>query len=645
MRCTIGLFTAALLWSTTLPAADEQIEQVLVTASRQAEDGSKLPLAWTGIDAKDLQLISHTHINEAMQQVPGTWIARGNGQESLIALRSPVLTGAGSCGAFLVAGDSISLRAPGFCNVNQLFDANTEQAGRIEVIRGPATALYGSNAMHGVINVLSAAPPAAEDQNLALEAGPWDYYRAKYRFGNTWGAHGVSARVNGTTDGGYLDDAGYDQQKATLRYDYAGNVWQVSNVLDVANLNQETAGYLQEGYKAYEDEAVKRNNPNPEAYRDAWSLRLHSKASRSLGDQHTLVITPYLRDNDMKFLMHFVPWQPVEKNDHNSLGLRTSVVSDLSFGTWANGIELEYTEGHLREYQEKDFSPNQPAGIHYDYEVDASLAAAYSQLRSALGDNWELIGGVRVEYSYYDYDNRICDGPACEPGASACRFYRPADRNDDFTDWTVNAGASYNIGSDDIVYLRAPRRETRGPGALFYRLFYYILRHYSDLKVDEKAHDTRLISRRALNSMLRLRENLRYMKAIYAMIGYRTEALPVDEPLHRDRDRFSDQFRTSLLAITSYTSFLRTLLLWIFLFSLFFLGLVVFNAVKVKLTNVDLLGNYHQTVSGWTFLVVLISIFFAITCLNLYIMSIYLSNIYNEIKQRPLYIIESVKRF
>ena len=86
-----------------------------------------------------------------MQRVPGTWISRGNGQESLTALRSPVLTGAGSCGAFYMAADNISLRAPGFCNVNQLFDANTEQAGRIEVLRGPATALYGSNAMHGVI--------------------------------------------------------------------------------------------------------------------------------------------------------------------------------------------------------------------------------------------------------------------------------------------------------------------------------------------------------------------------------------------------------------------------------------------------------------------------------------------------------------
>jgi hypothetical protein len=43
--------------------------------------------------------------------------------------------------------------------------------------------------------------------------------------------------------------------------------------------------------------------------------------------------------------------------------------------------------------------------------------------------------------------------------------------------------------------------------------------------------------------------------------------------------------------------------------------------------------------------VVLTSIFFAITCLMLYIMSIYLANIYQEIKHRPMYIIESVQRF
>ena len=90
-----------------------------------------------------------------------------------------------------MAWDGISLRAPGFCNINQLFDANTEQADRIEVIKGPATALYGSNAMHGVINVLSAAPSEQLDHNIAVEAGPDDYYRGKYRYSNTYGRHGV----------------------------------------------------------------------------------------------------------------------------------------------------------------------------------------------------------------------------------------------------------------------------------------------------------------------------------------------------------------------------------------------------------------------------------------------------------------------
>ena len=198
----------------------------------------------------------------------------------------------------------------------------------------------------------------------------------------------------------------------------------------------------------------------------------------------------------------------------------------------------------------------------------------------------------------------------------------------------------------DIVYLRAQKRGARVRNRPFVGLFYWILRRYSDLRIDPLAHDTRLISRRALNSLLRLRENLRYMKAIYSLVGYQTTHLETDTPLaHRPNVSFGEQFRTSLVAITSFTTFLRSLMLWIFLISLLFLGIVIFNAVKVKLTNVDIFGTAYDAVPGWTFLVVLISIFFAITCLNIYLVSIYLSNIYQEIKQRPLYIVESVQRF
>ncbi len=197
----------------------------------------------------------------------------------------------------------------------------------------------------------------------------------------------------------------------------------------------------------------------------------------------------------------------------------------------------------------------------------------------------------------------------------------------------------------DIVYLRAKTREV-GSQSIFYSLFYYILRKYSDLQVDEKAHNTRIISRRALNSLLRLRENLRYMKAIYAIVGYKNASIDVEQPLTKDlNESFAERFRTSMIAITSFTNFLRSVLLWIFIFSLLFLIVVISNTLMVKFAGHDLFGKEQQAISGWAFTVVLMSVFFAITCLNLYIMSIYLSNIYNEIKQRPLYIIESIKRF
>jgi hypothetical protein len=198
----------------------------------------------------------------------------------------------------------------------------------------------------------------------------------------------------------------------------------------------------------------------------------------------------------------------------------------------------------------------------------------------------------------------------------------------------------------DVVYLRARERQLSFASKQLYALFYTIMRRYSGLQLDPLAHHSRLISRRALNSLLRLRENSHYLKAIYALVGYNTSFLEVEVPLQPEPGAsLGTQFRNSLVAVTSFTTFLRSLLLWIFLGSVLVAGVTIYNAVKVRLTNIDIFGDHHETLSGWAFLVVLISIFFAITCLNLYIMSIYLSNIYTELKNRPPYIIESVKRY
>ena len=429
---------------------DETIETVIVTASRDADAASTLPTAWSIVDRSVLQRIAPQHSNQVFNRVAGSWVSRGNGQESLISLRSPVLTGAGSCGAFMTAQDGISMRSPGFCNVNQLFDANLLQAGKVEVLKGPATVVFGSNALHGIINVLT--PTVAQTPNqVRVEAGSRDYYRLSAS--GAFDSVALSAQT--ARYGGYQDESGYKQQKATLRLDHEWQDWRVSGALEGSNLDQETAGYIR-GFAAYEDDDAREENPNPEAYRDAWSARGHLNFSRDWGGAGELSLKPYWRSNSMTFLQHYLPWKATETNRHQSIGLQAMLSGRSDRLGWRVGMDLDRTNGSLLETQAEFFSPNQPDGIHYDYEVDADALAAFTHLDWALTERWQLDAGIRLEETRYDYQNRTGDGPACAPSASACRFYRPASQKDSFSDWTGNVALSHH-SEDRTVFVKAAR--------------------------------------------------------------------------------------------------------------------------------------------------------------------------------------------
>ena len=447
----------------TAAQQDETIETVIVTASRNADAASTLPTAWSIVDQSVLQRIAPQHSNQVFNRVAGSWISRGNGQESLISLRSPVLTGAGSCGAFMTAQDGISMRSPGFCNVNQLFDANLLQAGKVEVLKGPATVVFGSNALHGIINVLT--PTVAQTPNqVRVEAGSRDYYRLSAS--GAFDSVALSAQT--ARYGGYQDESGYKQQKATLRLDHEWQDWRVSGAVEGSNLDQETAGYIR-GFEAYEDDDAREANPNPEAYRDAWSARGHLNFSRDWGVAGELSLKPYWRSNSMTFLQHYLPWKATETNRHHSIGLQAMLSGRSNRLGWRVGMDMDRTNGALLETQAEFFSPNQPDGVHYDYEVDADALAAFTHLDWALTERWQLDAGIRLEETRYDYQNRTADGPACAPSASACRFYRPASQKDSFSDWTGNVALSHH-SEDRTVFVKAARGFRAPQATELYRL-------------------------------------------------------------------------------------------------------------------------------------------------------------------------------
>lgn len=433
-------------------------EVISITASKQSLKVYETPDSLSVLLPSDIAAIAPQHINQVLAAVPGTWISRGNGQEHLTAIRSPVLTGAGSCGAFFMGLDGISIRAPGFCNANQLFDINYEQAGRVDVLRSPASTLYGGNALHGVINVISAnAFDHSQDpylnNNASFNVGANGFMRLSNAYGKT-SENGDSAwlnLVNVTNETGYQTESGYDQQKMTHIYQTNGPQWQTKTVLDLSNLNQQTAGFIQ-GFESYKDEAIRRINPNPEAFRNAKSLRGYTQASTQT-DYGKLTLTPFLRVNDMAFLQHFLPWQALEENSHTSLGLQSKLDYQLGDVSLVSGLDIDYTHGSLVETQEQDFSPAIPAGTHYDYQVKATQLAAYTQAQWSL-EQWQFRLGARLERNVYNYDNRA-DGPsACAPSVALCRFSRPADQSLGFTALSPSANAQYQFSPDAFWYLK-----------------------------------------------------------------------------------------------------------------------------------------------------------------------------------------------
>nr|WP_136251077.1 TonB-dependent receptor [Ningiella ruwaisensis] len=435
------------------------LETISVTASRQAQSTVDVPASVSVINQDMIERIEAQHINQITSRIAGTWISRGNGQEHLTAIRSPVLTGAGSCGAFFMALDGISLRAPGFCNANQLFDSNTEQAARIEVLKGPASTLYGTNALHGAINIIT--PSAFErSSSIGVQVGAYDFARLSGQYQWESDNSAFLAYGNANQENGFQTESGYDQQKATLVYEHVapfGNnssenhSWRNKTVVDIANLNQETAGFIQ-GFRAYEDKGLRRINPNPEAFRDVKSLRAYSQFVKTT-DTDRLSITPYVRYNDMQFLQHFLPWQALEENEHSSVGLQVQYDSRFAGAELISGIDADFTQASLIETQDQPFSPSIPEGEHYNYEVDAIVMAAFAQAKWNAGD-LSFILGARVERSEYDYNNKLSDGSACESDVAVCRFSRPPDQTVSFSSFSPSATLEYRFSDALMSYVK-----------------------------------------------------------------------------------------------------------------------------------------------------------------------------------------------
>lgn len=413
LPCLIAAICAGLALPTLAADDGAVLGEVTVTGTREGRALSETPATITVIKDEEIRNTSVKHPSEIMGQVPGVWVNVTGGEGHVTSIRQPLTTSP----VYLYLEDGIPTRSTGFFNHNALYEINLPMAGGIEVSKGPGTALYGSDAIGGVVNVLTRPAPLKPEAEMTVEGGEFGWGRVMMTGGNTKGDDGVRADLNLTHTDGWRDATGYDRQSGTLRWDRAlGGEGMLKTVATFSNIDQQTAG------TSTITEADYNNNPTanytPISLRKVQAFRLSSAYEKESGNA-LLSVTPYFRYNDMDLLANWsLGYDPTIYNTSNkSLGLLAKYRQDLPDyrARVIVGVDLDYSPGSRSEQsintvRSGNYYTSYSLGrTIYDYDVTFKGVSPYVHGEIAPTERLRVTGGLRYDHLSYDYDNNLSD--------------------------------------------------------------------------------------------------------------------------------------------------------------------------------------------------------------------------------------------
>lgn len=192
----------------------------------------------------------------------------------------------------------------------------------------------------------------------------------------------------------------------------------------------------------------------------------------------------------------------------------------------------------------------------------------------------------------------------------------------------------WQAGYDMIYGVIANRQGESFTKRLGTKLLYRLL-NTSDISIPENAGDFRWLDRKVVYALRDLPERNRFMKGLYAWVGFKSIAIPFELKERQTGTSTFNLKKLVKLGMAGLTSFSAApLQLWIGLGATISFLAILYGAYVVFDTVVH--GN---PVSGWPTLTVALMLFSGIQLLSIGILGEYIGRIFTEVKQRPLYVI------
>ncbi|MCW3080516.1 TonB-dependent receptor [Segetibacter sp.] len=433
------------------------LSEIVVSGSREAQKRTELPVAVNVISKTTINETKATRLDMLINKVPGAYMVDLGNEQHEMSVRQPM----GTKNLFLYLEDGIPIRTTGDFNHNALIEINQASMERIEVIKGPASSLYGSEAVGGAINFITQSPSPFLSGKIQAEAGSRGYKRTDFGISNTFKKVGFFV-------GGYYanqnqpDDQHNDFKKTalTVRADYAFNdKLKFSTVADYIKYKTDQKGGL-DGSHFYNKDYISFYRFT---YRKVDAFRLRSTLYKDWSDNNKSTFTLYYRNSTIGQN----PFYSISNISTNPLKAKGQINEDgfKSYGTvLQHTIKLPSINAKLISGASVDFSPatyiaqfievdRDANKVYYNYtakdssltnyNVDLLNTAVFSQFEYKPTDRLKLVVAARYDRLDYTFDNHLL------PGA----FTGAPDATDHFDHFTPKVGVTYNLAKNKGAYI------------------------------------------------------------------------------------------------------------------------------------------------------------------------------------------------
>ena len=446
-----------------LTESDELLDEVVISASRESQQRKEVPASISVISAKEIEEAKAFGIDQLVNDVPGVVMSTSraaSNEQHFMSVRSPISTKS----LFLYVEDGLPIRPTAVFNHNALLEMNDLSYNRVEVLKGPASSIYGSEAIGGSFNFITKNPTRDLSGSAGFQINDigltrYDFELSKYA-GENVGFYLGTQYVQ--REDGPVEHSDYEKFALTFKnVNHLSPTLDWTNVFNLVDYRSDMAGSLSE--EDYMGGSFESDQTFTE--REALAFRIRSTINKRWNNKNKTTFNFVFRNNEMGQNPSYRIRQFREQGQLTGFG--SGEINNNAFKSYVgliqHKIDFDFAKSSLIVGSSLDYSPqdyvaerltvivNPETGQNIDFTInagdyilnyDASILnyAGYLQYEINPTNALKLTAALRYDGFEYDYNNLV-DGMA-----------GPKDSKNGYDNISPKLGANYNVNKDLGLY-------------------------------------------------------------------------------------------------------------------------------------------------------------------------------------------------